>query len=99
MTEHTRTVPIPPDSALARALDQESVAMDRFRAVVVDYADQARAPGALDALVDMGRALREVRAALMCFVLGVAMADVRPGRAVGGGRGRGLKGADQPAPA
>ncbi len=31
------------------------LATDRFRAVVVDYADQARAPGALDALADLDR--------------------------------------------
>ena len=40
-------------AAIARALGQDALAIDRFRAVVVDYADQARAPGALDALIDM----------------------------------------------
>jgi soluble lytic murein transglycosylase len=43
-------------ASIARALGQDAVAIDRFRAVVVDYADQARAPGALDALNDMDRA-------------------------------------------
>ena len=42
-------------ATLAHALGQDALAADRFRAVVVDYADQARAPGALDALVDLGR--------------------------------------------
>jgi soluble lytic murein transglycosylase len=41
-------------ATLARAVGQTALAADRFRAVVVDYADQARAPGALDALSDMG---------------------------------------------
>lgn len=41
-------------ATIARALGQDSLATDRFRAVVVDYADQSRAPGALDALIDMG---------------------------------------------
>ena len=41
-------------ATVAREIDQTSLAADRFRAVVVDYADQARAPGALDALGDMG---------------------------------------------
>jgi soluble lytic murein transglycosylase len=40
---------------VARALGQTSLAADRFRAVVVDYADQPRGPDALDALIDMGR--------------------------------------------
>ena len=43
-------------ATIARALGQTSLAADRFRAVVVDYADQARGPGALDALIDMGQA-------------------------------------------
>jgi soluble lytic murein transglycosylase len=43
-------------ATLARTLGQDAQAADRFRAVVVDYADQARAPGALDALIDMDRA-------------------------------------------
>jgi soluble lytic murein transglycosylase-like protein/tetratricopeptide (TPR) repeat protein len=42
-------------ATIARALGQLDLATDRFRAVVVDYADQARAPGALDALADMNR--------------------------------------------
>ncbi|HLZ27401.1 MAG TPA: transglycosylase SLT domain-containing protein [Chloroflexota bacterium] len=42
-------------ATLGRALGDDAFAADRFRAVVVDYADQARAPGALDALVDMDR--------------------------------------------
>ena len=42
-------------ATLGRALGEDAFAADRFRAVVVDYADQARAPGALDALVDMDR--------------------------------------------
>jgi soluble lytic murein transglycosylase len=42
-------------ATIARGLGQTSLAADRFRAVVVDYADQARGPGALDALSDMGR--------------------------------------------
>jgi soluble lytic murein transglycosylase len=42
-------------ATLAHALGQDALAADRFRAVVVDFADQARAPGALDALVDMDR--------------------------------------------
>ncbi|HEX8968860.1 MAG TPA: transglycosylase SLT domain-containing protein, partial [Chloroflexota bacterium] len=41
---------------VARALGQTALAVERFRAVVVDYADQARAPGALDALIEMNRA-------------------------------------------
>jgi soluble lytic murein transglycosylase len=41
-------------ATMARALGQSGLAADRFRAIVVDYADQARAPGALDALVEMG---------------------------------------------
>ena len=41
-------------ATIARALGQTKLATDRYRAVVVDYADQARAPGALDALTDMG---------------------------------------------
>jgi len=42
-------------ATIGRGLGQDAFAADRFRAVVVDYADQARGPGALDALVDMGR--------------------------------------------
>src|SRR6266566_417177 len=42
-------------ATLAHTLGQDALATDRFRAVIVDYADQARAPGALDALVDLGR--------------------------------------------
>jgi soluble lytic murein transglycosylase len=42
-------------ATLAQALGQDALAAERFRAVVVDYADQARAPGALDALVDLDR--------------------------------------------
>ncbi len=41
-------------ATVARALGQTGLAADRYRAVVVDYADQARGPGALDALADMG---------------------------------------------
>jgi soluble lytic murein transglycosylase len=40
-------------ATLAHALGDDTLAANRFRAVVVDYADQARAPGALDALVDL----------------------------------------------
>jgi soluble lytic murein transglycosylase len=40
-------------AALARALGQDELALERFRAVVLEYADQARAPGALDALIEM----------------------------------------------
>jgi soluble lytic murein transglycosylase len=43
-------------ATIARALGQSSLAADRFRAIVVDYADQPRAPAALDALLDMGLA-------------------------------------------
>jgi soluble lytic murein transglycosylase len=42
-------------ATLAHALGQDALATDRFRAVIMDYADQARAPGALDALVDLDR--------------------------------------------
>ncbi|MGI9145744.1 MAG: transglycosylase SLT domain-containing protein [Chloroflexota bacterium] len=42
-------------ASIARALGDDASAAERLRAVVVDYADQARAPGALDALVDMDR--------------------------------------------
>jgi soluble lytic murein transglycosylase len=42
-------------ATVARSLGQNDLAADRFRAIVVDYADQARGAGALDALVDMGR--------------------------------------------
>ena len=43
-------------ATVARALGQTDLAADRYRSVVVDYADQARGPDAVDALVDMGRA-------------------------------------------
>jgi soluble lytic murein transglycosylase len=42
-------------ATLAHALGQDVLAANRIRAIVVDYADQARAPGALDALVDLDR--------------------------------------------
>jgi peptidoglycan lytic transglycosylase len=42
-------------ASVARSLGQTDVAADRFRAVVVDYADQARGPGALEALLELGR--------------------------------------------
>src|SRR6266566_4836027 len=42
-------------ATIGRALGQDALAAERFRAVVVDYADQARAPGALDALGEMDR--------------------------------------------
>ncbi|MDQ6674227.1 MAG: transglycosylase SLT domain-containing protein [Chloroflexota bacterium] len=42
-------------ATLARTLGQDGLAVERLRAVVIDYADQPRAPGALDALVDMDR--------------------------------------------
>jgi peptidoglycan lytic transglycosylase len=42
-------------ATVARTLGQTDLAADRFRAIVVDYADQARGPGALDALNDLGR--------------------------------------------
>jgi soluble lytic murein transglycosylase len=41
-------------ATLARGLGQTSLAADRFRSVVIDYADQPRGPDALDALIDMG---------------------------------------------
>lgn len=41
-------------ATIARSLGQTSLAADRFRAIVVGYANQARAPAALDALTDMG---------------------------------------------
>jgi soluble lytic murein transglycosylase len=41
-------------ATMARTLGQDALAKERFRAVVVDYADQARAPGALDALIELG---------------------------------------------
>lgn len=40
---------------VARSLGQTDLAAERFRAVVVEYADQARGPYALDALNDLGR--------------------------------------------
>jgi soluble lytic murein transglycosylase len=42
-------------ATIGRALGQDALAIERFRAVVVDYADQARALGALDALIEMER--------------------------------------------
>jgi soluble lytic murein transglycosylase len=42
-------------ATLARALGDHELAAERFRAVVVDYPDQPRAPGALEALDEMGR--------------------------------------------
>src|SRR6185437_13711873 len=39
-------------ASIARALGRPEI--DRFRAIVVDYPETARAPGALDALVDAG---------------------------------------------
>ena len=42
-------------ASVARLLGQTDLAAERFRAIVVDYADQARGPGALDALNDLGR--------------------------------------------
>jgi soluble lytic murein transglycosylase len=42
-------------ASVARSLGQADLAAERFRAVLVDYADQARGPGALDALIDLGR--------------------------------------------
>jgi peptidoglycan lytic transglycosylase len=42
-------------ASVARSLGQTDLAAERFRAIVVDYADQARGPGALDALNDLGR--------------------------------------------
>jgi soluble lytic murein transglycosylase len=41
-------------ATIAHALGQDALAADRFRAVVVDYPETARAPGALDALADLG---------------------------------------------
>ncbi len=43
-------------ATLARSEGQERLALERFRAVVVDYPEQPRAPGALQALEEMGRA-------------------------------------------
>jgi soluble lytic murein transglycosylase len=42
-------------ATVARSLGQIDLAAERFRAIVLDYADQARGPGALDALNDLGR--------------------------------------------
>jgi soluble lytic murein transglycosylase len=42
-------------ATVARSLGQTDLAAERFRTIVVDYADQARGPGALDALDDLGR--------------------------------------------
>jgi soluble lytic murein transglycosylase len=42
-------------ATIARALGQDALAVERFRAVVLDFADQARAQAALDALIDMER--------------------------------------------
>src|ERR1051326_1105741 len=41
--------------SVARSLGQTDLAAERFRAIVVDYADPARGPGALEALDDLGR--------------------------------------------
>src|SRR5262249_21891196 len=41
-------------ATIARTLGQTSLAADRFRSIVVDFADTGRGPGALDALADMG---------------------------------------------
>ncbi len=43
-------------AAIARALGRVDLAGERFRAVVVDFADQPRATEALEALAEMGRA-------------------------------------------
>src|ERR1700682_5395598 len=40
-------------ATIGHVLGQDALAAERFRAIVVDYADQARAPGALDALIEM----------------------------------------------
>jgi soluble lytic murein transglycosylase len=42
-------------ATVARALGQTDLAVQRFRAIVVDYGDQARGPGALHALDELGR--------------------------------------------
>lgn len=44
-------------ATLARDQGQTALAAERFRAIVVDLPDTARAPGALDALVDLGQAV------------------------------------------
>jgi soluble lytic murein transglycosylase len=41
-------------ASIAHALGQDALAVERFRAVVVDYAQTARAPDALDALARLG---------------------------------------------
>lgn len=43
-------------ATVARSLGQTDLAAQRFRAIVVDYSDQARGPSALDALTDLGQA-------------------------------------------
>ena len=42
-------------ASLARSMGQTDLAAERFRSIVLDYADQARGPDALDALNDLGR--------------------------------------------
>jgi soluble lytic murein transglycosylase len=42
-------------ATVALSVGQTDLAAERFRAIVVDYADQARGPGALDTLNDLGR--------------------------------------------
>jgi soluble lytic murein transglycosylase len=41
-------------ASIGHALGQDALAVDRFRAVVVEYAETARAPDALDALARLG---------------------------------------------
>ncbi|MBV9578472.1 MAG: transglycosylase SLT domain-containing protein, partial [Chloroflexi bacterium] len=41
-------------ATIARAMGQTSLAGDRFRQIVLEYPKEARGPGALDALVEMG---------------------------------------------
>src|SRR5919204_284520 len=52
----TSTRRVMASSTLLHELDQDEAATERFRSIVVDYPEQARAPGALAALADMGRA-------------------------------------------
>ncbi|MCA1647436.1 MAG: transglycosylase SLT domain-containing protein [Chloroflexi bacterium] len=54
-------------ATLAHTLGQDALAANRYRAVVVDYVDQARAPGALDALIelDQGRTISPLQAGLV----------------------------------
>jgi soluble lytic murein transglycosylase len=56
-------------ATVAHALGRDDLALERFRAVVVDYADQARAPGALDALNDLGggQSISPLQAGLVRF--------------------------------